>query len=100
MSERTREIGVRLAIGAQPRRIVVMVLGNAARLVLAGLGIGMTGALAVSRFLSGMLFETSVHDPISFTVAPVLLLAVALASAWIPAHRAATLDPVRALRVE
>jgi putative ABC transport system permease protein len=100
VSERTREIGVRLAIGAHRRRIVAMVLGNAARLIFAGLAIGMAGALAVSRFLSGMLFETSAHDPVSFTIAPLLLLAVALAAAWIPAHRAATLDPVQALRVE
>jgi putative ABC transport system permease protein len=100
VSERTREIGVRLAIGAHPRRILTMVLGNATRLVGTGLAIGMAGAFAVSKFLSGMLFETSAHDPVSFTLAPLLLLGVALAAAWIPANRAASLDPVQALRVE
>ncbi|HEY3839315.1 MAG TPA: ABC transporter permease [Bryobacteraceae bacterium] len=100
VSERTREIGVRLAIGAHPRRIVTMVLGNAARLVFAGLAIGMVGALGVSKSISGMLFETSARDPVSFAIAPALLVVVAIAAAWLPAHRASTLDPVQALRVE
>jgi putative ABC transport system permease protein len=100
VAERTREIGVRLALGAHPRRIITMVLLQGGRLVLIGFAIGMAGALAASKSLSGMLFEVPARDPVSFTVAPLALLGVALMAAWIPARRAARLDPVQALRVE
>lgn len=100
VSERTWEIGVRLAIGARPSRIVSLVLANCARMVFIGLAIGMTGAFAVSKSLSGMLYQTPARDPISFSIAPVLLLLVALVAAWVPARRAARVDPIQALRAE
>jgi putative ABC transport system permease protein len=100
VSERTREIGVRLAIGARPGGIVNMVLASGARLVLIGLAIGMTGAFAVSKYLSGMLYQTAARDPISFTLAPLLPSTVALLAAWLPARRAARIDPTQALRAE
>jgi len=100
VAERTREIGVRLAIGANPGRIVRMVLGDGARMVVAGFAVGMVGAFAVSEALAGMLYEVPARDPFSFTIAPAILLMVALLAAWIPARRAARLDPISALRVE
>ncbi|MEO5819189.1 MAG: ABC transporter permease [Vicinamibacteraceae bacterium] len=99
VSQRTREIAVRLAIGAQPRRIVAMVLGDCARLVVPGLIAGVAGALAGSRALAPLLFDTDAHDPLALAIAPAVLLAVAIAAAGIPAWRAARLDPTRALRL-
>jgi putative ABC transport system permease protein len=100
VSERTREIGVRLAVGADAGRIVTMVLTEGARFVLAGLAVGMAGALGLSRLLSSLLFDTGARDPIAFTAAPAILLAVALLAGFIPARRASRLDPVLALRME
>jgi putative ABC transport system permease protein len=100
VAERTREIGVRLAMGAQPGRIVAMVLGDGGRLVVIGFAIGMAGALAVSKFMADMLFNTPPRDPVSFTLAPLMLLMVGLVASWVPARRAARLDPIQALRAE
>jgi ABC-type antimicrobial peptide transport system permease subunit len=76
-----------------------MVLGDCARLVVPGLMIGLAGALAGSRALAPLLFETDAHDPFALAVAPAVLLAVALAAACIPAWRAARLDPTGAMRL-
>jgi putative ABC transport system permease protein len=100
VSERTREIGVRLAVGADSGSIVTMVLAEGARFVLAGLAVGMAGALALSQLLSSLLFGTGARDPVAFTAAPAILLAVALLAGFIPARWASRLDPVIALRVE
>ena len=100
ISERTREIGVRLAVGAGAGRIVSMILSDAARFVFAGLAVGITGALAASRWLGSLLFEIGPRDPLSFTLTPAILLGVAILAAWIPARRAAKLDPITALRVD
>jgi len=100
VAKRTREIGIRVAVGADAGCIVRMVLAGASRFVLTGLGIGMVGAFAFSRFVSSLLFETGPHDPLTFALTPAILIAVALAAAYIPARRASRLDPLRALRVE
>jgi ABC-type antimicrobial peptide transport system permease subunit len=100
VSERTREIGVRVALGAQPLAITAMFAGKALRYTLAGAVVGIAAALTLSRFLETLLFETSPRDPISFAVAPALLIGVALIASWIPAIRAARLSPVEALRTD
>jgi putative ABC transport system permease protein len=100
VSERTREIGVRLAIGADAGRIVGMVLGDGARFVLAGMVVGLAGAFAVSTLISSLLFETGPRDPVAFVAGPGILLGVAVVAAYVPAWRASRMDPMKALRVE
>ena len=85
VSERTREIGVRLAVGAPPWRVVAMVFSNGARFVVLGLGVGMAGALAASKYLATLLYDTGRRDPATFLGVPLLLLVIALIAAWMPA---------------
>jgi putative ABC transport system permease protein len=100
VSERTREIGVRVALGAQPSAIIRMFAGKALRFTLAGALAGIAAAVVLSRFLETLLFETSPRDPLSFAIAPSLLIGVSLIASWIPALRAARLNPVEALRMD
>jgi predicted permease len=100
VGQRTREVGVRMALGATPRAITRMFLGHAAGWTLAGIVAGLAGSLAVTRLLASMLFNVDARDPWSLAAAPAVLLAVALAAAWLPARRAALIDPVRTLREE
>ncbi|HKP28661.1 MAG TPA: ABC transporter permease [Gemmatimonadales bacterium] len=98
--ERTREIGVRMAFGADRARVLGMVLGDGTRIAGAGIVAGLLGALLTSRILTGMLYGVRALDPITFVGGALLLLAVGFAATWIPARRAAGLDPVEALRSE
>jgi putative ABC transport system permease protein len=98
--ERTREIGVRVALGAQPSAITRMFAGKALRFTLAGALVGIGAALALSRFLETLLFEISSRDPLSFVIGPSVLVGVALIASWVPALRAARLNPVEALRTD
>ena len=100
VTERTREIGVRLALGAEPGRIQALVLGGALRVVLLGAVAGIGGALALTGLLKSLLFGVKAHDAATFAAASAVLIAVALASAWLPARRASRLAPVDALRME
>jgi predicted permease len=100
VSRRRREIGVRLAIGAEPRAIRLLVLSQGLRVVGVGLVFGLAAALMVTRLLSSLLFQVSPTDPITLVVASILLLAVAAAACDLPARRAARVDPVQALRQE
>ncbi len=100
VNERTREIGVRVALGAEPGRIVWLVLREGGRVVLAGAGAGLCGAMALTGLLKSMLFGVGAHDAATFAVVPLVLGAVALAAAYVPARRAARMDPVEALRAE
>jgi putative ABC transport system permease protein len=100
VSERTREIGVRVALGAEPSRIVALIIGNGARPVLAGIVIGIGGALGLSTLLRSLLFGIGPRDPLTFVVVPVVLMGVALVAAYFPARRAARLDPMQALRTQ
>jgi ABC-type antimicrobial peptide transport system permease subunit len=100
VSLRTQEIGIRQAVGADAGRIVRMVLMDGAWFVIAGLVAGLAAAFWLTRFLSSLLFQTDVNDPIVFVLAPAILLAVAVVAAYIPAHRASRLDPTQALRFE
>ena len=96
--QRTTEIGIRQAIGAQRADILRMVLGQGLRLSLAGIGIGAVAASALTRLISKMLFHVSATDPLTFASISILFLAVALAASYLPAFRATRVDPLEALR--
>ena len=97
---RTREIGLRLALGAQRWQIVLSVVRQSLFLALAGCVVGLAGAVALSRLLHSFLFEVGALDPVTFCVVPLLMALVALVAAWIPARRAAAVDPMEALRAD
>ena len=100
VSLRINEIGIRMALGAQPRDIWRLIVGGGARLALAGIAIGLAGALALTRLLSSLLFEVRASDPITFGAVALLLAAVALLACYVPARRAMRADPMIALRYE
>jgi putative ABC transport system permease protein len=100
VSQRTREIGVRLALGAQPHAVFRLVIGHGMQLALIGAGVGLAGAFGLARFLETLLFQIKSTDALAFTVAPALLLGVALLACYIPARRAMKVDPMVALRCE
>jgi putative ABC transport system permease protein len=100
VTQRTQEIGVRLALGAQPRDILKLIIGQGLRLALIGSGIGLAGAMALSRALTSLLFGVSPTDPLTLTVIVSLLTFITLLACLIPARRAARVDPMVALRVE
>jgi predicted lysophospholipase L1 biosynthesis ABC-type transport system permease subunit len=97
VSQRTQEIGVRVALGATTQRVVGMVVQQALTLALIGITLGAVAAFWATRVLGSMLFEVSSRDPIAYIAAALALLLVALAAAWLPARRAARVDPIRAL---
>jgi predicted permease len=98
VSERTREMGLRLALGATPRGIVRHLMRSGARLGVIGLALGLIGAFAVARGMGGLLFGLSPSDPITFVGVPLVLALVVAAATWLPARRAARLEPMSALR--
>ena len=99
-SLRTREIGIRMALGAEPRDVAALVLGQGVRLVIAGIAVGLVGAVAVGRLAGRVLFMIGATDPVTFTVVSLLLAAIALWACYIPARRAMRVDPMVALRHE
>ncbi len=99
VGQRTHEIGLRMALGAQKLDVLQLILGQAARLVLIGIALGIGGALALTRLMASQLFISST-DPLTFTVVAGVLASVALAACYIPARRAASVDPIVALRYE
>jgi ABC-type antimicrobial peptide transport system permease subunit len=100
VSQRTRELGIRLALGAPARRVFGLVIGQGMRLAVAGAALGVLAGLLLSRAMQGMLFAVSASDPLTFVAVPAVLLLVALASCWYPARRAARVDPNRILRAD
>jgi ABC-type antimicrobial peptide transport system permease subunit len=100
VARRTNEIGIRLALGALPRRVLAMVLGEASWLGLFGIGSGLAIALVLTRLVKSLLYELQPQDPLSLAGGAVLLVLVALAASWIPARRAAGVQPMEALRHE
>src|SRR3984893_882128 len=100
VSQRTREIGVRMALGAQRRDVMSLVLGEGMWVILIGLAIGLAGSLALTRFLSSLLVGVTATDPLTFAGVAVLLALIALAACYMPARRAMLVDPMLALRYE
>jgi predicted permease len=100
VGQRTREIGIRMALGARRREVVGWVLGQGMAVVGVGIALGLLGALAATRLLSGLLFDTAPADPVTFLLVAALLAAVALAANLLPARRAARVDPMTVLREE
>jgi predicted permease len=100
VSQRTNEIGVRMALGAKREQVLRTVLAESARIAVIGVAAGIVSALALARFIGSMLYGLKAYDPLTFAASATLLLLVGLAASWIPARRAASLDPARALRHE
>jgi putative ABC transport system permease protein len=100
VSQRTQEIGIRMALGAQPGKVQGMILGHSVKLTLIGVGLGLAGAFALVRFLTSLLFGVGAYDAVTFIGVPVLLAVVAIAASYLPARRAVRVDPIIALRYE
>ncbi|MCP3098036.1 ABC transporter permease [Myxococcus sp. K15C18031901] len=98
--QRTRELGIRMALGASPADVLRMVLGHGLRLALVGVAMGMVGAFAVTRVMSSQLYGVSTTDPLTFGTLAAVVMAVALVATWLPAYRATRVDPQVALRGE
>jgi putative ABC transport system permease protein len=100
VTQRTQEIGIRLALGAQRQDVLRLVLGQGTRLTLLGVGLGIVAALIFTRLMAILLFSISAADPLTFTVVSLLLFGVALLACYLPARRAMRVDPLIALRYE
>jgi ABC-type antimicrobial peptide transport system permease subunit len=100
VEQRKREIGLRIALGAQPSAVLRMVVRQAVSLASAGLAIGLFAAALLTQLMAAMLFGVKATDPATFGAAAALLLGTAVLASWIPAHRASKVDPVDALRAD
>jgi ABC-type antimicrobial peptide transport system permease subunit len=100
VAERQREIGVRMALGAQKRDILTLVLRQGLKLTLAGVVIGLASAVALTRVIQNLLYGVTTTDPLKFAAVSLVLLVVALLACWLPGRRVATGDPMEALRSE
>jgi putative ABC transport system permease protein len=100
VNRRSQEIGIRMALGAERKDIVRMVVGQGLKLAVVGTVAGLVGALFAMRLMSTMLYGVKPTDPIAYAGSAILVILVALAASWIPARHAASIDPMRALRTE
>jgi ABC-type antimicrobial peptide transport system permease subunit len=100
ISQRTREIGIRRALGETDRGVMRLAFVEGLRPTIIGIALGLIGAVLMSRIMTSLLFGLSPRDPLTFTLVPCLLAAVALLACWIPARRATRIEPMNALRWE
>jgi putative ABC transport system permease protein len=100
VGERTREIGVRMALGAQRSDVLRLILGQGVKMALAGVALGVVLAFGLTRLMSAQLFGVTAHDPLTFAAVAGVLIVVALVACYIPARRAASVDPTEALRAQ
>jgi putative ABC transport system permease protein len=100
VSQRTREIGIRMALGAQPQQVAKLIVGDALRLAAAGLAIGLVTALGLARLMASLLFGVTGTDPWTIASVSLVLTTVLLVASYLPARRAAKVDPAVALRCE
>ena len=100
VAQRTQEIGIRMALGADAKSVVRLVVGQAMRLLLIGTGIGLAAAFALTRGMASVLFGVSPNDPPTYVGVVLILTLSSVLAAWVPAHRATRVDPMRALRCD
>src|SRR5262249_2179158 len=100
VGQRTQEIGVRMALGAQRTDVIRLVLGQAAKMTLLGVAVGIATALGLTRLMASQLFGVTAHDPLTYVGVAILLALVALLACYLPARRALRVDPIVALRHE
>jgi ABC-type antimicrobial peptide transport system permease subunit len=100
VSQRTQEVGIRIALGAQEKDVLRLMIGQSLKLTILGIVVGLIGAFAVSQFLKGLLFEVEPYDPFVFALISVLTACLGLIACYVPASRATTVDPLLALRNE
>jgi ABC-type antimicrobial peptide transport system permease subunit len=100
VSQRTGEIGIRMALGASPGTVLRMILSQGLRLTFFGIGLGLVVALGLTRLMQQLLFGVQAHDPLIYVGISVLLCVVAACACWLPARRATRVDPMIALRAE
>jgi putative ABC transport system permease protein len=100
IAQRTREIGMRMALGAQRRNVLWLVVGGGARLALLGIALGIAAALALTRLMTDLLYGVQAADPPTFAAVTIVLVASSLLASYVPARRAINVDPIVALRHE
>jgi len=100
VAQRTHEIGIRVALGARRRDVLRLVVGEGMLLAVIGIAVGVAGAIGLTRFISGLLFSVSPTDPLTLGTVALMLLGIALLACYVPARRASSVDPIRALRYE
>jgi ABC-type antimicrobial peptide transport system permease subunit len=100
VARRTREIGIRMALGARRETVQWMILREGAVMLTSGVALGLLLAAGTGKLISGMLYNVGALDPLAFTIAPVVLAAAALLATWLPARRATRISPMAALRTE
>jgi ABC-type antimicrobial peptide transport system permease subunit len=100
VARRTREIGIRMALGAQAGAVLRMIMREGSIMLVSGVVIGLLLSMATAKVLSGILYEVGALDPVAFTVAPLVLVVAALIATWLPARRATRVNPIQALRTE